>query len=269
MLLLDGMAIVWMCVYYIEIALVFSPALWGNDSANVPFVVAIVFLFHGFGLVNVLLRTDLDRAAGSGACLDAAFVPSTGRSLQGPLAFQALRFGLLPAIAAVWRFATWSEVQSIEEKALPALERLRIAILEKAATVQMAVDTMLPRRLLDHWDTAFENRSQESGEPAGMLRSPSQLSLLPGRRAEDRLGISVGTPTVAILAVHLNHVKDLLSLIGPVALFRITREVCAAVEAACVRRKGRRVRVSQEGMMTAFGLDDWDDGDPADRAVPM
>jgi len=33
--------------------------------------------------------------------------------------------------------------------------------------------------------------------------------------------------------------------------------VCAAVEGACVRRMGRRVRISQEGVLAVFGLDMW------------
>ena len=117
---------------------------------------------------------------------------------------------------------------------------------------------MLPEKLLKYWPSVIGSASgsmSSSDVTGGVKGTAKSIRSL-------RLGISLPTPNVAMLAVQVNNVKDLLSLIGPVALFRVTREVCAAVEGACVRRMGRRVRISQEGVLAVFGLDKWGEADP-------
>jgi len=267
MFILDGMSYVWFGIYAMELLFVFTPALWGTSFAPSWVTACIIIFWHGFAISTVVLvRTNLSLAFPDETCMSTAYIPTIGRSARAPLAFQAIRFGCMPAVAALWKYALLRETSTVEAIAVPMMRSMQLVLQKSTSDIQGALNNMLPRLLLQAWEfpAAKQSLSRSTRSAVGQTFGQAEANVTRENPVEfaTRRGVSIRTGMVALLAVHTNHSKDLLSLIGPVALFRVTREVCAAVEGACVRRMGRRVRISQEGVLAVFGLDKWGEADP-------
>ena len=109
-LLLDGMPIVWLGVYFLEFVVICSPALWGSGYAPTAVIVATLTLCHGFAIGNAVWHSGAVFVDSFPTCEDSVFLPAKNRSQPGSLVFLAIRSGAVPIVAGLWRYAVHLEV---------------------------------------------------------------------------------------------------------------------------------------------------------------
>jgi len=244
-------AFLFLALYAVAAVISFSPSFNGGwESRNFKLGSAVAVAF-AVGLVVIIIRAVIQSSA-TGECFEYESTEWTVRDLLVMGVIDSIRIGLLPILAALPRMDRRNTNHRIAWRLLQSFDLALEQVLLKAENLDRLVRHMVPKKILSETASLIE-------QYWGVAHVPKNLNKQDMSLPTELRQLTTKVDHVVAASFRFQASSSLVSLIGPTSLFRILRELGSVAESACARRGGRRVRLTQNYLLVAFGVDSGDE----------